>query len=176
MPIRFDISEFNYNEVFIETGTYRGDGCIRAVRADFRRIFSIEINYDFYIKAVGRLIIYPQVTIIHGNSIKVLPIILKNINEPVVFWLDAHISGSSTPESCSLYQELEIISKHKIKNHIIMIDDLRCFDGKYRGHQGRWGVNVKLSEVYDRLLSINSAYKFERRSGANEQDILVALP
>jgi hypothetical protein len=61
-----------------------------------------------------------------------LPIILKSISEPCLFWLDAHYSAGITAkgeEETPIQQELEIISKHSCKNHIILIDDARLFNG-----------------------------------------------
>ncbi len=51
------------------------------------------------------------------------------IQKPALFWLDAHecqirLNSQNTP----IMQELGSIFQHKIKNHIILIDDARLFD------------------------------------------------
>lgn len=64
-------------------------------------------------------------------------------------WLDAHYSGGTTAKgkkSSPLKDELEIIKKHPIKNHIILIDDVNCM-GK--------NVGIIKSEAIDLLKEIN---------------------
>lgn len=67
-----------------------------------------------------------KLTLCHGDSALELETILRKINQPICFWLDAHAGASKYakgPADCPLIQELDIIAKHDIKNHIIAIDD-----------------------------------------------------
>jgi len=72
-----------------------------------------------------------SIHILQGQSGEVLPEVLKNIDKPCLFWLDAHYSGGSTAkgqENTPVIQELECILNHKNANeHIILIDDARLF-------------------------------------------------
>jgi hypothetical protein len=118
--------------IFIETGTYYGD-MINAVKHLFKNIFSIELDRILYEKSKERFKDYNKIFIINGDSSKVLPEILKNINEPILFWLDAHYSGDITAKGdCEtpIIQELEAIFKNYIAGSIILIDDARLFIGK----------------------------------------------
>jgi hypothetical protein len=59
--------------------------------------------------------------------------ILSSINEPILFWLDGHYSGGETAKgeaNTPILKELEFILRHPIKNHVILIDDARCFIGE----------------------------------------------
>ena len=47
MPIQFDLSEYK-SPIFIETGTYNGDGVVKALEYGFEQIYSIEIDKDRY--------------------------------------------------------------------------------------------------------------------------------
>ena len=47
---------------------------------------------------------------------------MEVINEPVLFWLDAHIDDSS-----ATYNELKIIKNHHIKTHTILVDDISLY-------------------------------------------------
>ena len=60
-----------------------------------------------------------------------MPKVLKDINKPCLFWLDAHYSGGSTAKgqtNTPVIDELECILNHKNGNeHVILIDDARLF-------------------------------------------------
>ena len=64
-----------------------------------------------------------------GNSAVQLGKIVSEINQPAIFWLDAHWCGGNTygnDDPCPLLDEIRIIKQSGI-NHIIMIDDARFF-------------------------------------------------
>lgn len=119
--------------IFIETGTYRGQ-MIEAVKTNFNTIYSIEL--DKTIANTAKYIFFKSknITIINGDSSRVLPKLLKNIKLPCLFWLDAHYSYK-TP----IIEELKCVLNHSIKNcfqkhplgHVILIDDSRFFTSKY---------------------------------------------
>ncbi len=115
----------------IETGTYRGD-MIYAMKGNFEQIYSIELSNDLASKATRRFQPYRHIKILVGDSGEILPQILSNISVPCLFWLDGHFSGGFTAKGRAdtpVSNELAAILGHKIKTHIILIDDARCFDG-----------------------------------------------
>lgn len=121
-------------EIFIETGTYLGD-MVEATKASFKKIISIELDPALYEKAKRRFSNYNHITIIHGDSAKVLPGILTNINHNCLFWLDAHDHSKAINAflKTPIKQELFHIFSHSLaKNleHVILIDDARLFIGK----------------------------------------------
>ncbi len=122
----------SFLEVFVETGTYKGDMIYGALHR-FKDIYSIELNNTLYSRARKRFSGYPNVHIIQGQSGEILPTILKNINKPCLFWLDAHYSGGSTAKGkfeTPIMQEMRCILNHaKADDHVILIDDARCFTG-----------------------------------------------
>ena len=128
------ISEFQvkYNySILIETGTYMG-GMIEAQRHNFKRIISIELDETLYKNAQNRFKNNNSITIVNGDSGKVLPEVLKNISEPVIFWLDGHFSSGVTAKGdleCPIFEEMDAIFASKKLNHLILIDDARCFNG-----------------------------------------------
>lgn len=119
--------------VFIETGTYKGD-MVYAMLNQFEEIFSIELDRTLFEKAKKRFSAYKHVHIMHGQSGELLPKLLKNIMQPCLFWLDAHWSGGSTAKGeleTPIMQELQCILNHtSAEDHIILIDDARCFIGE----------------------------------------------
>lgn len=117
---------------FIETGTHLGDtlACV----AQDRRIScrSIELDMDMYRNADNRFRNWSNVRVFHGDSGEVLPVIMEDMPGPALFWLDGHYSGGDTAKGESdtpVSKELQAIIDSKIKEHVILIDDARCFNG-----------------------------------------------
>jgi hypothetical protein len=162
------------NEVFIETGTYEGEGCLMAVQAGFKKVISFEISPRKFMVASERLKAYPQVDLILGDTATMLPRLLEFIRQPCTFWLDAHNPEDGTPHSkdwscCPIMHELAAISAHPIKTHTVMIDDLNHF---------RSGVFDHFSENQLKavLLKTNLLYRFVYEDGAGKETVLVATP
>ena len=117
--------------VFIETGTYLGD-MVQAQKKRFKRIISIELGAKLAENARKRFRRDKHITIIQGDSSKMLSVVLADINEPVLFFLDGHYSSGLTTRGdkvCPIFEELEAIFNEKKFNHVILIDDARLFDG-----------------------------------------------
>jgi hypothetical protein len=122
----------NNVDLFIETGTYLGD-TVDSVIPYFRKIYSIELNEKLFNRASKLFRNDEKVEIIQGDSKIQLKKIMRQINKRAIFWLDAHYSGKGTARGKSdspISSELETILNHKVKNHIILIDDARMFTGK----------------------------------------------
>ena len=120
----------NY-KTLIETGTYCGD-MINSQKNNFKKIVSIELDYKLYNKAIKKFNKYKHIKIINGDSAIVLENLCKEINDSVIFWLDGHYSGIGTSKGekeTPIYEELDSIFNNNI-NHIILIDDARCFNGE----------------------------------------------
>jgi hypothetical protein len=111
---------------YIETGTYLGNG-IRDVLNSYENIHSIELADKWYQHNVEQFRNNTNVKMYLGDSKKILPELLNNINEPVTLYLDAHYSGGTTAfgdEEVPLLFELEIL-KNRNYDDIIIIDDCR---------------------------------------------------
>jgi hypothetical protein len=149
--------------IFIETGTQTGSGVNCALSSGFEEVYSIEIDKNFYDKAVETFKNNPNVHLFFGDSKTELPKILKLINEPATIWLDAHTTSYSP-----IIEELEAINNHHIKNHIILIDDCKNFQHCY----GKMGFH----EVVKHTQQINLNYKIQlvTANKAYPQNVLVA--
>jgi hypothetical protein len=168
MPATIELFRKYMNPVFIETGSHYGNGIQVALDAGFKTIYSIELGEHLY-DACKRRFAGLNINLILGDSHLVLGEILNKINKPITFWLDAHWSKQDTVHGkyiSPLIQELEIISKHYIKKHIIIIDDLRDWKVEYCGFD--------CDMVRAKLLEINKNYKFIYEDGHIKKDILVA--
>ena len=116
----------------IETGTFAG-GTIDAASRSFDRIVSIELSPDWHAKAVARFGSLRHVTLLQGDSATRLPEVLQTLEEPALFWLDAHYSGPLTARGAidtPIVRELDAIRGHRVSGHVILIDDMRDFQGR----------------------------------------------
>ena len=107
---------------------------VETVRATFRHVYSIELDEDLHRRAAQRFAACKDVAILQGDSGQVLPQLLANIAEPALFWLDGHYSADITAKGekeTPIMKELGNISRHPVKQHVILIDDARCFDGTH---------------------------------------------
>lgn len=118
--------------IFIETGTYLGF-TVRSMKRKFAAVYSIELD-KYLFQEAGKCFLYDRnVFLYHGDSESVLPLITGKINEPALFWLDAHFSGGITAKGnkyTPIESELATILHHPVDGHVILIDDARCFTGK----------------------------------------------
>lgn len=114
-------------KVYVETGLFRGDG-IQAAIGHFEEIHGIELDPIFHADCRQRFLDEPNVSIHLGDSAKVIEYLY--IDEPALFFLDAHYSGGKTAyglaedKGCPVLRELKVIGKRK-RNDIIVVDDMR---------------------------------------------------
>ena len=117
-------------DTLVETGTYLGD-MTYAQRKLFKKIYTIELSEQLYMRAVKRFKRQKNIEVLQGDSGIVLGSLIDKIEGKSIFWLDGHYSGGVTAKGskeCPIMQELEIILGSPYE-HIILIDDAREFDG-----------------------------------------------
>lgn len=159
------------NPVFVETGSYRGDGIQSALDSGFEIIHSIEITDKYFRYCAERFdhLIGSRVFLYRGDSAEMLYRVIRDINSPITFWLDGHWSGDDTGfgfDKYPLLLELDQIHRHHIKNHTILIDDVRLFDTQ-------WNIGT-IELIKHKILTINPQYKFSFENGFVVNDVLVA--
>jgi hypothetical protein len=118
--------------VFVETGAYLGD-TIWAVRNHFDQLYSVELDPWLGAHVQARFARLPDVRILIGDSATVLPLVLQDVDESCLFWLDAHYSGGITARGdkpTPVMDELNAIANHFIQEHVVLIDDARLFNGE----------------------------------------------
>lgn len=183
--------KYNSN-VFIETGTWTGDGVAHAAQVDFEALYSIELIEDIFLKAQQRFADNPKVKIFNDSSISGLKYILQNLTkreDRIIFWLDAHLPHhydenikndyqSSAHILIPLEEEIKIIKQFKdISGDVFFIDDLRIYEeGPFE--QGNW-YEVLNSNLYpsgikfleDLLQDTHDVYR-----DYSDQGYIVCLP
>lgn len=158
--------------VFVETGTHHGDGVQIAINSGFEKVLSIECSKSFYDECVNRFKDDSRVQLFHGDSSVDLEKMIKDIDERITFWLDAHYQWNDPQQLISehpghgkipLVDELTQIKNHPVKDHIIMIDDLPSLeDLSPKGIDPPTGsIETRVENLMNFILSINSEYKFK---------------
>lgn len=161
MPIGFELLSryvLRY-PIFVETGTYMGEGVAVALFAGYNSVYSAEIDRVRYALAKRRreergsderLFCTPSVEMLEA----VIPVLVA----PVFFWLDAHdIDGRG--EIGPLREEIRVIGWMTMVEHVIAVDDVSLLPSMYGGGE---------EELREQILAVGS-YGIER-----EGDILLA--
>lgn len=178
MSIKKETLKNNINYYFIETGTYKGETTRCAFDNGFQEVHTIELQDRLYEDSKNNLadIIKTDKVFLHkGDSGVVLGEILSKIDKKTTILLDAHIDGGNyiegiTPDirRCPLYDELTCIKNHSIKDHTIIVDDVRIL-----GQIG-WGTEVVLDAIISMIMEINKDYKISFDEGEIQNDVLIA--
>jgi hypothetical protein len=68
--------------------------------------------------------------VLEGDSERRLPEVLAALDEPALFWLDAHYSADDTARGSTdtpIEAELQAVLRHPVRGHVILVDDVRSF-------------------------------------------------
>jgi hypothetical protein len=160
-----------YSDVFIETGTYAGNGIQCAFDAGYKKVYSCDVNSEYVSNAKEKFKDKDLVVETKPSEIA-LRDFLSEIDERCVIFLDGHAMpydiqdpgkgfGSDTLDNNALtsplLEELKIIKEHHIKNHVILVDDFQCFS--------TWCFDdLSYDEVLEFAKTINPNYKFTLKS------------
>lgn len=114
----------------VETGTYYGE-MVAALRKQFDRIYSIELDPELAGYSRQRFKNYPQVKILEGDSGALVPQVVAQLDRPAVFWLDAGYYGVDLTKGdlSRLLTELRAILSSRVREHVVLMDDARIFVG-----------------------------------------------
>jgi hypothetical protein len=146
------IAKYNLKH-YVETGTGMGECLQHALSFEFETLSSIEIYPKVY-ESVKEKFTQTKAKVFLGNSYEVLPEILNEIEEPVLFFLDAHFPGAdfhyetytSTTDydtRLPLERELKTINHSRdISKDVFIIDDLRVYEDN-NFSDGNWPLRAQ---------------------------------
>jgi len=155
MPFIDELLKF-VTSVFVETGTYEGNTIDRVAKSKKdTQLISLELSGIYSARCKKRFEQNPMITIHKANSKYDLGKIIKDINEPITFWLDSHWSESPhvvcDPEIfCPILFELDQIKAHAIKTHTIMVNDLSLLNMKH--------FLITVEQICKKIYEINPDY------------------
>ena len=117
-------------EIFVETGTYKGDS-IELIKPYFKRFYSVELSEYYFNVSKDRFADDPMVRIIRGNAPDEVRRLQPEISETsVMYWLDSHWCDAQATEGltsqCTLLDELRAIDTLN-RDSVVLIDDARLF-------------------------------------------------
>lgn len=151
---------------FVESGTFRGD-TVAAMLPFFRKLVSIELFEELYLAATRRFEANGNVSILNGDSGKILASVISEIEGPIIYWLDGHYSGAGTAlakdTQCPIIAELNAIIARGNSADVILIDDARLF-----GWRSGYPIKQAVRKIVSKELP---AHAFMIR-----QDIIVIYP
>lgn len=138
---RFDLAELQKKyglDVFLETGVGNGDGVMAAQKHPFKRIISIEIMPEQAKRMTEKFSGDKRVEIICGDTLSVLPCLLKGLDSNICFWLDAHFPGADIGMGrhndnidedlrLPLEKELFLIKDLRGGKDVVLFDDLKIY-------------------------------------------------
>ena len=127
-----DIAAQHSIKVFFEAGTYLGN-TVYGVKNSFDEVYSVELSKELAELAHERFRHAPKVHIINGDSADAVESFLSSLDQPAIFWLDAHYSAGITAKGklqTPVKAELKSILLHSVKQHQILIDDVKDFNGQ----------------------------------------------
>lgn len=117
------------HRIFVEAGTYKG-----ATTAFFaphaERVISVELHDGLFAAAKQRFANYPNVTLVHGDSLIEIPKIVADCSSPPLVFLDGHFSGDGTAEGEEMEpaeSTLRQLADVAMPGTTLVIDDLRLF-------------------------------------------------
>lgn len=193
MPTNFDIEKlraehncFNWFETGLWDARYDDVTAKKALKCGFTKLYGVEIRTDLceYAKVeYGDYISTGRYNLINDDSANMAKHLKDDaFKEKTMFFLDAHIDNPliSTlgivpyKKKCPLFEELNAIDELERKDNIILVDDLRIVNGNMEEWDGiTQDKQNNLELIKERVLQINSNYKFDTLDGYVPNDILL---
>jgi len=170
MPISSEILRRYFSSVFVETGTFKGEGVQAALDAGFDCIYTVEVDpfcSGYCLRRFEDRAI--RVHLHRGDSREFLRDFLPHLTTRATFWLDSHYCGAEGGQidDVPLLAELALIREHLLRIHHILIDDVRLM--------GTPDLPVRFKEVRRALRRINPDYQMKLIDSPEfHKDILVA--
>lgn len=162
-----------YNlKTFVETGTCDG-GTLAAMIPLCDKLYSIELDDEIYGVAAERFAPFPSVTMIHGDSSTKLPNLLALIDQPTLFWLDAHDADYKGP----IVTEVLSIFRSTAKG-VILVDDADYINKAIPAQDGDWLLENKdfgiIRIIHKSLQSDRKGEQHEVSKESNPQGVEAA--
>ena len=121
------VQEFK-TDTLIETGTFRAQNA-RVMSSVFKRIFTCEVNNEYYKESCLKTLELPNVKVAHLDSSIFLKHISETFEEPLYYYLDAHFYDASLPKEERFTVKKELQSIQPSDNCIIAIHDFDTKNG-----------------------------------------------
>ena len=155
----------NVPSIFIETGTFNGDGVITSLMMGFDKVYSVEYDETLYKVCVNRFSNNKNVLLYKDDSALFLEKILQEVKEPVVIFLDAHFCGFNSKTGLNeiwipIINEMNAIIKYGTNGSTIIVDDLMAMDNTHFDlNTKKWAGAPGIDVVIDLGFQFNPNYR-----------------
>lgn len=165
--------EFRIN-YFFETGTAKGDATELAAIM-FDKVFTCDIDPEAIHVTSLRLADYDNVQIKYMPSPDFIRLVKRQLDQPIMWWLDAHWCGGpiKPQKECPLLEELEAIGS--LNGHsVLLVDDIHYMTKPppYPHNPAQWPT---IKQVHAAIAAWNEDLTFSIVSTANSS-VLVYHP
>ncbi len=113
---------------FVETGTNRAETAAWA-SGQFEQVYTVEAYEPLHQQAVEKYGDRKNIHFLKGDSREHIRSLIHQLQDPAIFWLDAHWCGEFTfgkADECPVIGEVELLNSCPVP-HIVLIDDARLF-------------------------------------------------
>ncbi len=169
----------SHPKTFVETGCWKGITVGRVMGEAqtfserlFDHAYSIEMNGARYRQCRRKFNHRADITMIYGDSRVELPKLIKELPDPVCFWLDAHKCGRDTagdndnPPTCD---ELDIVLARVVPGDIVAIDDIN-------EEKQQYSLRSPLAPLIEKIDSFGRPREvlfFSSENGQREGEVMV---
>lgn len=162
-------------DLWVETGTYKGDGVLAAIAAGYKSLVTFEISKKTSDGAVDRLSVMDlpdDISIkfeVASSKSEKFKSLVTGLEKSAVFWLDAHLMENRdfTLDRYPLQEEIRIITGTRVP-HVIMMDDVRLFS--------RYGLTVeKVKNMVREEWGPETVFHIGSSKEGYPDDVLVAV-
>ena len=163
------------NQVYVETGIWRGDSIQQAVEAGFEMIIGFDNDMESIKFCKNRFDLFNvnahHIELYETNTAYGMWGTIQFIDKPMTIYLDAHwqmLEGTERGEDpFPLLDEISQIANHPIKTHTIIVDDLL-----YLTHPDITGWTR--AQIVAQISAINPNYQFSLIANPVINNMLVA--
>lgn len=116
-------------QILVETGTYFGDTA-HFVGSRGYRVVTVEVEPRLAALARERFKPAKNITVLQGDSGRIMAEITSGLDQRALFYLDGHYSGGRTGRGeleTPVLKEVETILAQAPIGSIVIVDDARCF-------------------------------------------------
>jgi len=174
-------------DTFVETGCFKGDGIQSAIDFGFKRIFSCDINTQWFDVCGIRFSDHKNVHLVNGSSIEFLHWLFTDqmVNSGCLFWFDAHFKQfcagveHDNPDKLDdsdtfpLFNELQMMKEYT-EGCVAFCDDMRVMKDS-----GRWNEvlnHMKIDRTIQELINVVECDKYQAQYIDSGEGILRVTP
>lgn len=159
------LEKYKQNNIFVCVGIYSCVNLARAFNANYRTVHGIDAD-EVLVKHARTIFPHDMndnrfgITDyhIHYGDLETFEQLITKTNAPMTIFLGNHCPEHDKIVYNNILEQLDVIKRHPVKNHVIYID--------YIHHEGTSAFgDIKLEQILSKLYEINPHYQFAFEQG-----------